>query len=110
MALSAADKKAMSSGRGIANRLLSERASALQARAEVLETLAIPEQISLEAAAVPGRLLRAAGGMRSAGILVAEGDSWFDYPWTDVLGVLEDDFGYDVEDVAHKGDRLEGMA
>jgi len=41
---------------------------------------------------------------------VAEGDSWFDYPLHDVLEMLEDDFGYDVESVAHKGDKVEDMA
>lgn len=44
------------------------------------------------------------------GVLVAEGDSWFDYPLNDVLGCLEDNFGYRVESVAHKGDTLESMA
>jgi hypothetical protein len=43
-------------------------------------------------------------------VLVAEGDSWFDYPWTDVLRLLEDTYFYDVESVAHKGDRIEDMA
>ena len=46
----------------------------------------------------------------STGVLIAEGDSWFDYPLHDVLEMLEDDFGYDVESVAHKGDRVEDMA
>jgi len=46
----------------------------------------------------------------SAGVLVAEGDSWFHYPFHDVLGILEDEFGYDVESVAHWGDRIEEMA
>jgi lysophospholipase L1-like esterase len=41
---------------------------------------------------------------------VAEGDSWFDYPLNDILRLLEDHHGYDVESVAHKGDRLEDMA
>lgn len=45
-----------------------------------------------------------------AGILVAEGDSWFDYPFNDVLDRLEDDHGYDVESVAHRGDTAEDMA
>ena len=40
---------------------------------------------------------------RSRGTLMAEGDSWFDYPWKDVLSCLEDEHGYDVESVAHKG-------
>jgi len=44
------------------------------------------------------------------GLLIAEGDSWFDYPFYDVLEELEDRFGYRVESVAHKGDTVEGMA
>lgn len=46
----------------------------------------------------------------SPGILVAEGDSWFDYPFHDVLDELEDEYGYDVESVAHRGDTVEDMA
>lgn len=46
----------------------------------------------------------------SKGVLIAEGDSWFDYPFYDVLRFLEDDHGYDVESVAHKGDPVEAMA
>lgn len=48
--------------------------------------------------------------LRMAGVLVAEGDSWFDYPLHDVLKILEDHHGYDVESVAHKGDPIEEMA
>lgn len=44
------------------------------------------------------------------GMLVAEGDSWFDYPFSDVLEVLEDRHRWDVVSVAHKGDRVEDMA
>ena len=44
------------------------------------------------------------------GILIAEGDSWFDYPFNDILKNLEDIYGYDVESVAHAGDRVEDMA
>lgn len=43
-------------------------------------------------------------------MLIAEGDSWFDYPWHDVLRILEDHYGYDVESVAHKDDSIESMA
>ena len=47
----------------------------------------------------------------SKGILVAEGDSWFDYPRRDVLEYLERDHGYDVvESLAHAGDTLEEIA
>jgi lysophospholipase L1-like esterase len=54
------------------------------------------------------RQTRALAG--SAGVLVAEGDSWFDYPFYDVLAILEDEFSFRVESVAHKGDTLEAMA
>ena len=43
------------------------------------------------------------------GILVAEGDSWFQYPGTHVLSVL-DQMGYDVISVANAGDTIESMA
>jgi lysophospholipase L1-like esterase len=43
------------------------------------------------------------------GDLIAEGDSWFDYPFFDVLEMLEDD-GWKIESAAHKGDNLEDMA
>ena len=43
-------------------------------------------------------------------LLLAEGDSWFDFPFTDVLCELEDEHGYDVRSVAHKGDTIESMA
>jgi lysophospholipase L1-like esterase len=50
------------------------------------------------------------GPPAAAGLLIAEGDSWFDYPLNDVLRILEDEYGFDVESVAHKGDRVEDMA
>jgi hypothetical protein len=43
-------------------------------------------------------------------VLLAEGDSWFDYPLHDVLEMLEDEHGFDVESLAHMGDRVEDMA
>ena len=46
----------------------------------------------------------------SAGTLIGEGDSWFDYPFSDILKILEDDYAYDVESVAHHGDLIEDMA
>jgi lysophospholipase L1-like esterase len=59
---------------------------------------------------IPPHIRRALGARASAGLLIAEGDSWFDYPFNDVLRLLEDDHGYDVESVAHKGDCVEDMA
>lgn len=57
-----------------------------------------------------GMIAKAAVTYSSAGVLIAEGDSWFDYPLHDVLSDLEDIYGFDVESVAHKGDTVEDMA
>lgn len=46
----------------------------------------------------------------SSGLLVAEGDSWFDYPLFNVLDQLQDRHGFRVESVAHRGDTVESMA
>ena len=46
----------------------------------------------------------------SPGLLVAEGDSWFDYPLHDVLERLENRHGWRVLSAAHKGDTVEAMA
>jgi hypothetical protein len=53
---------------------------------------------------------RAAARAGSAGIIVAEGDSWFDYPFNHVLEKLRDDHGFRTESVAHRGDAIEEMA
>ena len=55
-------------------------------------------------------MVEAAGGSVSAGWLVAEGDSWFNYPWTDILGKLRHEHAYEILSCAHRGDRVEGMA
>lgn len=106
--------KALEVGRRQATEVLEFRAAELQARQSALDVRAArfgAEALSLaDADAVEPGLVLAVGGARSAGVLVAEGDSWFDYPWTDVLRLLEDRHGYDVESVASKGDRVEEMA
>ena len=56
------------------------------------------------------RRLLAPGARPRPGILLAEGDSWFDYPLTDVLSALEDHFGWEIESAADRGDNLESMA
>ncbi len=48
--------------------------------------------------------------VQTAGFLAAVGDSWFDYPFHDVLKLLEDGYGYYVESTAHKGDPIEKIA
>lgn len=47
---------------------------------------------------------------KPAGFLVAVGDSWFDYPFFDVLKKLEDDHGYCVASSAQAGARVEDMS
>ncbi|MES9948991.1 MAG: hypothetical protein ABW118_08545 [Candidatus Thiodiazotropha sp.] len=69
-----------------------------------LETMVSRPAFSMEAEK------RDALGPEGLDILIAEGDSWFDYPLNDILRILEDHHGYDVESVAHKGDRVEEMA
>lgn len=45
------------------------------------------------------------------GYLIAEGDSWFDYPvFEDVAEALENDYGYKVKSAAHHGDTVTNMA
>jgi hypothetical protein len=46
---------------------------------------------------------------QTAGYLLAVGDSWFDYPIHDVLTRLDDNYGYNIESAAHKGDPIEAM-
>jgi hypothetical protein len=84
------------------------RTQSLRRRALALRRM--PARARARAVSVPARLVRAAGGPDRVGVLVAEGDSWFDYPWHDVLRMLEDEHGYDVESVGHRGDRVEDMA
>ena len=63
------------------------------------------------APAIPLRTRRALAALPPpTGILVAEGDSWFDYPFNDVLSMLEEEHGFDIESVSHKGDTVEDMA
>lgn len=89
--------------------VLKSRTKALKKRAASLRGKAKePLPLKFVAGAQPPRLLGRAN--ENNGVLVAEGDSWFDYPLNDVLSCLEDEHGYDVESVAHKGDCVENMA
>lgn len=112
------DKKTANHAIKVGNELvaavLKSRAKALKKRAVSLRGKAKkkPQPIKF----IAGTQLRTGymgllgGAMENNGVLVAEGDSWFDYPLHDVLSCLEDEHGYDVESVAHKGDRVENMA
>jgi hypothetical protein len=46
---------------------------------------------------------------QTAGYLLAVGDSWFDYPIHDILTRLDDNYGYNIESAAHRGDPIEMM-
>jgi len=76
-------------GQKQAKKVMDERDKALKKRKQVLRKLGVSPENRL---------------------LVAEGDSWFDYLWDDILTLLESEHGYEVEDVAHYGDRIEEMA
>lgn len=100
---------AIARGRAAAADVLAFRKSQRGRRERVVRALPARRR-DLAPPRIPARTLRALGPPLSAGLLVAEGDSWFDYPMNDVLRLLEDDHDYDVESVAHKGDCLEDMA
>ncbi|MCB1036015.1 MAG: hypothetical protein KDD47_19495 [Acidobacteria bacterium] len=87
--------------------LLEERQRIRQERAAALNAA---EMTAAEALPTVGSTVLNSAGPITLGTLVAEGDSWFDYPFNDVLKVLEDSYGYEVESVAHRGDEIEEMA
>lgn len=102
-----AARRAVLVGRRLAADVLRFRDTALRQRVSAVRQA--PRTARTTRAILP-QLIRAAGGPERTGVLVAEGDSWFDYPWHDVLRMLEDEHGYDVESVAHRGDSVESMA
>ena len=100
-------------GEDLALKVLEYRLGAIKTRAVALEEFEkdLPIDSLTEMKAMPeSDFIRNFRDARSRGTLMAEGDSWFDYPWKDVLSCLEDEHGYDVESVAHKGDHVEHMA
>lgn len=100
--------RAVSVGEAIASEVLRFRKLSLRRRALAIRRM--PPRLRKRAVVVSPQRVRAAGGRERRGVLVAEGDSWFDYPWHDILRMLEDDHAWDVESVAHRGDRVEDMA
>src|SRR5687767_7786350 len=93
----------------------SAAASAVRRRAAVRRARRARPVVARRAArraspAIPARTRRALTTIPRAGILVAEGDSWFDYPLNDILSMLEDEHGFEVDAVAHRGDTVEDMA
>jgi hypothetical protein len=100
--------EAIAAGKKKAEEILNGRRAAQVRRAAAL-------QGNTQAMAMQIRTLTAAGlesssEIQTAGFIAAVGDSWFDYPFHDVLKLLEDGYGYNVESTAHKGDPIEKIA
>jgi len=110
MSLDKVTQAALEVGQQQADEILQFRASALVHREKALENRARALEVHAETLDVDAVESFPPEPIRTAGVLVAEGDSWFDYPFHDVLEMLEDRHGYDVESVAHKGDPIEEMA
>ena len=100
--------EAIAAGKKKAEEILDGRRAAQVRRAAALQgnSGAMAIRIETSIAGVP----ESASEVQTAGFLAAVGDSWFDYPFHDVLKLLEDGYGYNVESTAHKGDPLEKIA
>jgi hypothetical protein len=98
---------AIAGGKSAAENVIAFRAKQRRKRAALEKALPARRRAP---ARVPTKARALFGTKKTVGVLIAEGDSWFDYPMQDVLRLLEDDYLYDVESVAHKGDCVEDMA
>lgn len=105
-------KQAIELGREQVKWILAQRAGLAEAREAVVAKAVRKERIRKGVPSrAAGRALPKPGpAATSRGVLVAEGDSWFDYPFHDVLKELDDRHGWDVERVSHSGDTVESMA
>jgi lysophospholipase L1-like esterase len=92
-----------------AKRVLDFRAKELQKRERALKKHMRKVGPRGVAPAAP-KLFKAVGQPGSAGLLIAEGDSWFNYPGGDILDLLKNHYAYNVESVAYMGDQIEDMA
>lgn len=97
-------------GREAAGRVVVRRAAIRRSRRRNAASAPVSRRaLAVRRPEIPARTVRALAMPEPAGLLVAEGDSWFDYPFNDVLSMLEDE-GFEVEGVAHRGDTVEEMA
>ncbi|MGB7209135.1 MAG: hypothetical protein WBD27_10790 [Pyrinomonadaceae bacterium] len=103
-------RAAIASGQDAAKEVIAFRAKQLKRRASAENKLPTRRRAPGPPRRLPTKSRALFGTRKTVGVLVAEGDSWFDYPMQDVLQLLEDDYLYDVESVAHKGDCVEDMA
>jgi lysophospholipase L1-like esterase len=102
--------KALKIGRDIAAEALARRQKAAKTRKVALDKATKRVTRTVATSGTKAMIAKDTVTHQSAGVLIAEGDSWFDYPFHDVLSDLEDMFGFDVESVAHHGDTVEDMA
>ncbi|HEY0372391.1 MAG TPA: SGNH/GDSL hydrolase family protein [Thermoanaerobaculia bacterium] len=114
MATDSTTRKAKKAANTQVDEVLARRGQALRARKRAIAQLTVPEAIevaALAAAATPTPHMKLAAEARrlTKGWIVAEGDSWFDYPGRDILDWL-DQMGYNIESVARATDRVEMMA
>jgi hypothetical protein len=98
---------AMALGRKNADRIIQNRARIRAQRLNVMRTNNQALAMRVHIAAGAGETITQ---LQTSGFLAAIGDSWFDYPFHDVLKDLEDLYGYNVESTAHAGDPIEKMA
>ncbi len=87
---------AIAIGKQRAAQVMARRSMARTKRAQVLAAHPLRQTIHVS--------------ISTAGYLIAAGDSWFDYPIHDVLTMLEQNHGYNIESSAHAGDAIESMA
>jgi hypothetical protein len=92
----------------IAQKTLDNRKIALAKRAAVIA--AHPRKMQVDMQITSAVMPPTAATIHTNGYLVAGGDSWFDYPFHDVLKLLHDEHGYNVESTAHAGESIEHMA
>jgi hypothetical protein len=99
-----------------AEQILSRRREGRQKRAAALA--AHPQPLSIRTELTKAPIAGVAGAVapaptstttQTAGYLLAVGDSWFDYPIHDILTRLDDNYGYNIESSAHRGDPIETM-
>jgi hypothetical protein len=103
-------RAAMASGKDAAEDVIAFRATQIRKRSANEKSLPTRRRAPAARPRLPAKSRGLFGTRKTVGVLVAEGDSWFDYPMQDVLRILEDEYLYDVESVAHKGDCVEDMA
>jgi len=82
------------------------REAALKAHPQPLSIKTELTKVPLAAAVAP---VPVSTTTQTAGYLLAVGDSWFDYPIHDILTRLDDNYGYNIESSAHRGDPIEAM-